>query len=154
VKKKSKKAPEPREQYMTPYLLYKDVGKALEWLAKAFGFTENGERFADAKGRISHAAMEISPGGEVFMLGSPGAKYKNPKNLGSVTAMMYITIDNVDKHFERARKSKAKILEKPNDTFYGDRRYGVTDPEGHQWYFAQHMRDMSAEEMQKAASER
>jgi uncharacterized glyoxalase superfamily protein PhnB len=27
--------------------------------------------------------------------------------------------------------------------FYGDRRYGAADPEGHQWYFAQHVREVA-----------
>ena len=37
--------------------------------------------------------------------------------------------------------------------FYGDRRCGVADPEGHQWFFAQHVRDVSAEEMRRAATQ-
>jgi uncharacterized glyoxalase superfamily protein PhnB len=96
--------------------------------------------------------MKISPKGEVFMLGWPGAKYKNPKKLGNVTALMYVTVDNVDKHFARAKKAGAKIFKKLEDTFYGDRRYGTVDPEGHQWYFAQHIRDVTPEEMKKAAA--
>jgi uncharacterized glyoxalase superfamily protein PhnB len=47
-----------------PYLLYKDVGKAVEWLTKAFGFLEFGERFTGKKGLIQHAAMQISPNGK------------------------------------------------------------------------------------------
>jgi Uncharacterized protein conserved in bacteria len=39
----------------------------------------------------------------------------------------------VDKHFARAKKSGARILEEPQDTFYGNRRYGAEAPEGHQW---------------------
>jgi uncharacterized glyoxalase superfamily protein PhnB len=50
----------------------------------------------------------------------------------------------VQRHFQRAKKAGARILEEPNETFYGDRRYGAEDPEGHQWYFAQHIRDVSA----------
>jgi PhnB protein len=150
--KKKQKAPQQNPQKLTPYLLYKDVGKALAWYKKAFGFLEFGDRFTGQDGTIQHAAMEISPKGEVFMLGCPGSKYKNPKKLGNVTALMYVTVDNVDRHFSRAKKAGARILGKPEDTFYGDRRYGTVDPEGHQWYFAQHIRDVSAEEMQKAAA--
>ena len=84
------------------------------------------------------------------MMGCPGPKYKNPKKLGSATQLLYINIDKVDEHFARAKKAGAKILSKPENTFYGDRRYGAADPEGHQWYFAQHIRDVSPEEMKKA----
>jgi len=83
-----KKAPADNSQKLTPYLLYKDVGKALSWFSKAFGFAECGDQFTGEDGKIQHAAMEISPKGEVFMLGCPGPKYKNPKKLGSATAMM------------------------------------------------------------------
>jgi uncharacterized glyoxalase superfamily protein PhnB len=142
---------QPGTQKLVPYLLYKDVGKALDWLSKAFGFVEFGERFTGKKGAVQHAAMQISPNGEIVMMGCPGPKYKNPKKLGNTTAMLYIHVDDVDKHFKNAKKAKAKILEKPADTFYGDRRYAARDPEGHHWYFAQHTRDVSPEEMQKAA---
>jgi len=83
---KAKKAPAPRSQKLTPYLLYKDVAKALGFLANALGFLEFGDRFTAEDGTVQHAAMEISPKGEVVMMGCPGPKYKNPKKLGSPTA--------------------------------------------------------------------
>ena len=149
---KQEKAPET--QRLVPYLLYKDVGKALMWLRKAFGFVEFGERFAGEDGTIQHAAMQISKGGEVLMMGCPGAKFKNPKKLRANTQLLYINVDNVEKHFSRARKAGAKVVSKLEDTFYGDRRYGVADLEGHQWYFAQHVRDVPSKEMRKAARAR
>jgi uncharacterized glyoxalase superfamily protein PhnB len=144
----------PETQKLVPYLLYKDVGKSLKWLRKAFGFQECGERFAGKDGTILHASMQLSSGGEVIMMGCPGRKFKNPKKLGTTTQMLYVTVDNVDKHFKQAKKAGAKIVSKLEDTFYGDRRYGAADREGHQWYFAQHIRDVSPEEMQRAANER
>jgi uncharacterized glyoxalase superfamily protein PhnB len=57
----------------------------------------------------------------------------------------------VDKHFERARRAGATILAEPADQFYGDRRYGALDPEGHEWYFAQHVRDVAPEDMKPPA---
>lgn len=148
--KAKKKAPKKNEQVLTPYLLYKDVGRALDWLAKAFGFQEYGERFSGSDGTIQHAAMRVAKDRDVFMLGCPGPKYKNPKKLGNATHLLYVNVDNLDKHFARAKKAGAKILEKPTDTFYGDRRYAAADPEGHQWTFAQHVRDVPVEEMKKA----
>jgi uncharacterized glyoxalase superfamily protein PhnB len=87
------------------------------------------------EGKINHAAMKF--GDDLIMMGYPGPKYKNPKRLGHSTQSLYVNVDDVDKHFERARKAGAKILEEPKNTFYGHRRYGAEDPEGHQWYFAQ-----------------
>ena len=147
--KNKKKISNPKQR-LSPYLLYKDVGKALDWLAKAFGFVEFGDRFEGKDGKVQHAAMSISKGGEMFMLGSPGPKYKNPKRLGCVTQMQYIYVEKIDQHFARAKKAGAKVLRKPEDQFYGDRRYAVADPEGHQWFFAEHVRDVSIDEMKRA----
>jgi PhnB protein len=146
-----KKLKEPTS-YITPYLLYRDVGSALNFLKKAFGFSEYGSRFKANDGAVLHAAMQHSDG-SIFMMGSPGPKFKNPRKLGGVTQIMYITVDAVDKHFARAKKNGAKIIEPPTDTFYGDRRYTAEDPEGHRWGFAQHMRNVSDTEMRKAAKE-
>jgi uncharacterized glyoxalase superfamily protein PhnB len=123
---------------ITPYLLYEDVGGALKFLSKAFGFRKHGRAMSGPDGKLNHAAMKL--GDDVIMMGCPSSKYKNPRRLGQATQSLYISVDNVDKHFERARKAGATILEEPKDTFYGHRRYGAEDPEGHQWYFAQEIR--------------
>jgi PhnB protein len=123
---------------ITPYLLYEDVAGALKFLAQAFGFRKYGEQMSGPDGKLNHAAMKL--GDDVIMMGYPGPKYKNPKRLGHATQSLYINVDDVDQHFERARKAGATILEEPQNTFYGHRRYGAEDPEGHQWYFAQEIK--------------
>ena len=123
---------------ITPYLLYEDVGAALKFLAKAFGFRKYGRTILGPDGKVNHAAMKL--GDDFIMMGCPGSKYKNPKRLGQATQSLYVNVPDVDKHFQRARKTKATILEEPEDTFYGHRRYGAEDPEGHQWYFAQEIK--------------
>lgn len=42
---------------ITPYLYYRDVAEALEWLARAFGFQER-MRMPGPEGGILHAEME------------------------------------------------------------------------------------------------
>jgi len=86
-------------------------------------------------GKLNHAAMKL--GSYLVMMGYPGPKYKNPRKLGQATQSLYINVRNVDQHFARATKAGARVLEAPQDQFYGHRRYGAEDPEGHQWYFAQ-----------------
>jgi PhnB protein len=120
---------------ITPYLLYEDVAAAMAWLAKAFGFTRTADIYKDADGIVTHASMRFDGG--TVMMGHPGPTYRNPRRLGRATQMLYIDVANVDRHFARAKKAGATVLHAPEDTFYGHRRYGVADPEGHQWYFAQ-----------------
>ena len=124
---------------ITPYLLYEDVAAALDWLTKTFGLRER-MRLPDPNGVIVHAEMELEEG--VVMMGHPGPDYRSPKRTGHVAQHLYVYVDGVDEHFEHARAQGASILEEPTDQFYGDRRYGVEDLEGHQWYFAEHIRDV------------
>jgi uncharacterized glyoxalase superfamily protein PhnB len=116
-------------------LLYRDAGAALDWLETAFGLRKSGKAFRGEDGRVNHATMKL--GDALLMLGSPGPDFKNPSALGHVTQNLYVDVDAVDKHYARAVKAGAKIIEEPKDTFYGARRYGAEDPEGHVWYFAQ-----------------
>lgn len=139
----------PPEGYpsVMPYLHYEDSSAALEFLVRAFGFTEK-VRMTDDQGRVTHAEVQIGDG--VVMLGTPPGDYENPAKLGSKTQSVYVYVDDVDAHCERAKEAGAKIVSEPEDKFYGDRSYGVADPEGHEWYFATHVRDVSPEEIQAA----
>jgi uncharacterized glyoxalase superfamily protein PhnB len=95
----------------------------MKFLAKAFGFRKYGARMSSPDGKTNHAAMQL--GDDLIMMGRPASGYRNPKRLGQATQHLYVNVEDVDKHFERARKAGATILE---------------DPEGHQWYFAQEIR--------------
>jgi uncharacterized glyoxalase superfamily protein PhnB len=131
-------------QTVTPYLLYEDVAGALEWLAKAFGFTET-LRFTGQGGYVNHAEMDVGDGSPIY-LGDPGDDYRNPKRLGGSTSMVYVYVVDVDTHHSRAKNAGAHVFEEPADHDYGDRRYGAEDLEGHQWFFAQQLKEVAPEE--------
>ena len=129
-------------QTITPYLLYEDVDAALSFLSKAFGFKEM-LRYTGEAGYVNHAEMRLGDG--KIYLGDPGEQYRNPKKVGN-TFGTYVLVDDVDKHFERAKAAGAEITEEPTDQEYGERRYIALDPEGHQWFFAQPTREVAPEE--------
>lgn len=131
---------------ITPYLLYEDVGAAVDWLVGTCGFTER-MRMNGPDGKVNHA--EVCLGDGVVMMGNPGPGYQNPKSRGGATQLIYVYVDDVGEHYEAARAAGARILREPADQFYGDRTYGAEDPEGHQWSFAQHVRDGSPEDVQQ-----
>lgn len=56
-----------------------------------------------------------------------------------VSSMLYIYVDDVDAHYRRALATGVMQGSPPETQAYGDRRYEVTDPEGHRWTFAQHL---------------
>jgi PhnB protein len=141
----------PPEGYtrVTPYLYYKDAGAALDFITGVFGFTET-VRMSGEDGVVNHGEVELD--GSHLMLGSPGEGYKSPNELGGTTQCVYVYVDDVDLHLEHARSNGAEVVRDVEDQFYGDRSYGAKDPEGHEWFFATHVRDVSPEEMKAAMS--
>jgi len=119
-------------QTVIPYLLYEDVGAAIDWLGEAFGFREE-LRYAEPDGRISHA--EVRVGDASIMLGGPGSGYQNPRHTGHFSQLVVVQVDDADAHYERAKAAGATILAEPADQPYGDRNYRVEDLEGHHWSF-------------------
>jgi PhnB protein len=127
-------------------LLYQDAGAAVTWLERAFGLRRTGDLYKGEDGRVTHASLTL--GEAQVMLGSPGPDFKNPKIVGHATQNVYVDVDDVAKHYARAVRAGATIIEEPKDTPYGARRYGADDPEGHRWYFAQ---DLSVKPARKRA---
>ena len=70
---------------------------------------------------------------------------------GHATQNLYVDVDDVDEHYARAVKAGATIIEEPKDTFYGARRYGAEDLEGHRWYFAQDLTTSARKPAKKTA---
>ena len=130
---------------ITPYVLYEDCAAALDFVAIAFGFEERLRSIAPDGETVWHA--ETALGEAAIYMGDPGDEYRNPAKLGGVTMSLYVYLDgDVDEHFERAKAAGAEILAEPADQEYGDRRYAAKDPEGHHWFFAQKLRQVSPEE--------
>jgi uncharacterized glyoxalase superfamily protein PhnB len=65
-------------------------------------------------------------------------------------ANLWIYSEHVDAAFKRAVDAGATVKMPLQDMFWGDRSGTVSDKWGNQWNFAQHMHDVSMEEMQKA----
>lgn len=135
------------EQRAVPFISYENVGAAVDWLTKAFGFEERGERYAEPDGTVTHA--ELTLGGALVMLGSPGPEYRSPARHAEeceqarrwlepphVVDGVLVYVSDVDAHHERARAAGATVLAGPTDEPYG-RFYNAADLEGHRWMFMQ-----------------
>ena len=121
-------------QTITPYLLYEDGEAAIEFLTRAFGFSEVDRAIGGAGGL--HAELEVAPGGGRIYLGQPPGEFRNPAHVGR-TSLTHVFVGDVDRLYERAKDAGAEIIEEPTDLPNGHRRYGCADPQGHEWYFAQ-----------------
>jgi uncharacterized glyoxalase superfamily protein PhnB len=141
----------PRRPAFIPSVIYQDNRAALEWLRNAFGF-EIMFVLTDSKGNIAHA--EMSHGDGVVMIGNEWVDWaKSPASVGGKnTQRIHVHLDSgIDEHCAHARQAGAKIIMEPSDQFYGDRTYAAQDHEGHHWTFAQSVRNVSSQEMEKAS---
>ena len=127
-------------------LSYEDGVAALEWLHRAFGFVERA-RQTTPDGRLSHGEMQAGDG--VIMLASPTPDYQGPKRhrenceqarkwsmVPWVIDGVLVFVDDLDRHFARAKAAGATILSEVEAGPPG-RRYRAEDLEGHRWFFFQ-----------------
>ena len=117
---------------VTPYLISKDAGRALDFYKKAFGATEL-MRFPMPDGKIAHAEMKIGEG--IFMLAdeSPAEGYRSAHTLGGTPVSMMFYVKDVDAVFARAVAAGAVARRPVKDQFYGLRQGRILDPFGHMW---------------------
>ncbi len=131
---------------ISPALFYEDAPAALEWLAKAFGCATR-IKVENPEGGIVHSELELGAG--IVMVSSvnddhanPNRKAKSPKMMdGAFSQGLYVFVDDIDAHCERARAAGAVILQEPVTQDYGDRTYGAEDCEGHRWWFGQRVKN-------------
>jgi uncharacterized glyoxalase superfamily protein PhnB len=125
------------------FLTYEDPEAAAEWLARAYGFTV-GLVLRDDAGRVNHAELRLDEQGRDWIaLGPPYevVRSQSPRALGGAsTAHLYVYVDDVDQHCDRAREAGAEIIAPPKDEGHGDRTYRAADLEGHVWRFATRIR--------------
>ena len=122
----------PRPPQIIPYLFYRDVGAALDFLSRAFGFKEEMRHATPSGGMHGEASFQ----GQLVMLGQGGGEHSltTPKAAGGATMGVFIYLDDVDRHYEVAKAAGAEIVHAPKDAPYG-RNYWANDPEGHPWFF-------------------
>ncbi|GAA0665442.1 VOC family protein [Streptomyces thermocarboxydovorans] len=125
-----------------PTLLYTDAKAAIRQLTEAFGFTELSV-YEGEDGSVEHA--ELAQGNGVVMLGTKGrggAFDTAMKDAGP--AGIYVVVDDVDGHHQRAVEHGAEILMPPTDQAYGSRDYMARDLEGNIWSFGTYAPEIKA----------
>jgi uncharacterized glyoxalase superfamily protein PhnB len=139
---------------LTPSAAYQDPLAAIAWLERAFGF-EIAMLLTNDSGALAHAEMAFR-GAHIGIMGewsSPAllgpAEMKSPKTLGASTQFIWVKVDDVRAHCDRARAAGAEIVQEPTDQPYGDRTYRALDCEGHVWNFRQSVRTVPDAEFER-----
>ena len=122
-----------------PTMRYQDAPAAIEWLCKVLGFERHLVVPGEANADVEHAQLTF--GLQMIMLGGAqpdrfGGLLKAPSQVDGVnTQTAYIVVDEIDKHYARARAAGAEIVYDIRDEDYGGRGYSCRDPEGYIWHF-------------------
>ena len=123
-----------------PHVNYQNLGEAMAWLTKAFGFREY-YRYGDGPGGGQMWACKAA-----IQVRQADSGQKSPAQLGYGTQSLTLFVDDVDEHYERAKAAGAKIVEEPHTTEYGEYQYAAEDLDGHRWLFSRHVNDRSPED--------
>jgi uncharacterized glyoxalase superfamily protein PhnB len=121
-----------------PTMRYKNAPLAIEWLCRAFGF----ERYQVYEGEgdiILHAQLKL--GDSMIMLRSI-RDLEYDKHLlhpsetgGKTTQAMYVIVDDLETHFEKACAAGAVIIQEIEEQGFGGKLYTCKGIEGYLWSF-------------------
>ena len=127
---------------IVPSICYTDVPRAVEWLVRVFGFRERAEaRLTWPSGCMAW----LEAGGGLFNVSTHDQTWPQPASGAMSGVVMKVYVDDVDRHFVRAKAEGASIVSEPQDGFWGGRTYRALDPEGHRWEISQRGRDLAAD---------
>src|SRR5688572_33452633 len=99
-------------QRIVPYLLYSDAPAAIDFLCKAFGFTED-FRYPMPDGKIGHAQLGYK--GSMVMLASVWQEggFASPLDLPAVHSQIYCSVGDAEGHYESSQRAVATISAEP-----------------------------------------
>ncbi len=137
---------------LTPYIVVRDAAGAIELYRKALGAAEDSRMSLPNSDKIMHACLQIGSSKLFLCDENPEQGMPAPKDANS-GSKFYLYVDDVDAQHKQAIAAGMTEVSAPMDMFWGDRMSVLTDPYGHTWDLATHIRDVSEEEMTAAMSQ-
>lgn len=135
---------------ITPHLVVKGASEAIDFYKRAFGAEEISRMpFPNPDGTMKLGHAELQIGESKLFLADEFPEYGSvgPNGGSPVTIHLYVT--DADATFAQAVEAGATVSMPLADMFWGDRYGKVIDPFGHQWSIAEHIEDLTPEQMQE-----
>jgi PhnB protein len=128
-----------------------DADAAAAWYARAFGAREEG-RIPLPGGKVLSVVLRF--GSSLVHVASefPDFGVVSPLTIGGTATVLQINTADADALWSRALEAGAEVHHEIADQFWGERHGQLTDPFGHRWNIAQHLRDVPADEIAAAAA--
>jgi PhnB protein len=131
---------------ITPSMTVKDAPKVIEFYKKAFDAKEH-MRMPGPDGKIMHAEIQI--GNSVIMMNDEVMGSRSAQTLGGCPISFYVYVDDAAAAFKKAIAAGAKETFPITEMFWGDKMGTLEDPFGYKWTIAQHVKDVTPEDMKK-----
>jgi len=137
---------------ITAHVVVRDAARAAAWYSTVFGAEERG-RLEVPGGKLMQ--VELRFGDSTVMLADefPEMGVLSPLGVGGTATVLHFSTDDADAVWQRALEGGAEVRQPLQDAFWGERYGQITDPFGHRWGIAQHLRDVSREELERAVSD-
>lgn len=132
----------PQYPPIVPMFAVSDPAASITWFEK-LGFSSLGAA-TTPDGAIMHAELERGP--VRVMLGPPEDA---SRPLGAPGLELYLPLDGgIDDYYRSVKAAGISIAEEIHDQFWGDRTFKVEHPDGYRLMFAQHVKEVSMEQVQ------
>jgi uncharacterized glyoxalase superfamily protein PhnB len=130
-----------------PILHVADMQRSIDFYTGLLGFqvmfTMPGEN-----GTLVHASVGR---GDIHIMFSPlhgeAATHRDRLGKGVTLYLSLDTDEDIDAIYFGAKAGGANITQEPTDQFWGDRDWGLTDPDGYSVFISKTVREVSMEEM-------
>ena len=113
---------------VSPYLIVNGASDTIDFLKKVFDAKEL-RRMLHEDGRVMHAEVQIDD--SIIMI-SDGSDLET----SSIPVLIHIYVPDVDTIYQRAIEAGATSLQEPMQKDDEDKRSGVKDVQGTQWWIA------------------
>ena len=137
---------------ITAHLVVRNASEAADWYTSVFHAAEHGHRLQLPDGRMMH--IELRVGDCQFMIADefPEWGILSPLGIGGTAVALEIKFEDARPVWDRAVAGGASVKQPLAEMFWGDLHGQITDPYGHRWNIAQHLREVSPEDHQAAVS--
>jgi PhnB protein len=136
---------------ITPHIVVRDAMAASEWYQRAFGAQER-DRLPLPGGKVMYVEVRFGDSSVMVADEFPDLGVLSPLSIGGTAVVLHMFTDDVETAWQRAVQAGAGVVSPLQEQFWGDLHGQLLDPFGHKWGLAQHIRDVSRDELAAAAA--
>jgi PhnB protein len=141
----------PTRHTITPHIVVRDASRAADWYVSALG-AEEVERIRVPDGRFMQIQLRFGDSTVMMADEFPEMGVVSPLSIGGTACVLALHSADVASLWQRAVGAGTEVSLPLQEMFWGDRHGEIVDPFGHKWALAQHLRDVSAEELEAGAA--